>query len=142
MPADTGARRAAFEDPGYADSGSDAAKLAGVEPVPVPVDDQGMGIAALDGAGVRAVMLTPAHQWPTGVVLGSGNTGERAIMAGIAAVGDLLGGPGQMVIYPGGPGQHLPSGVTCGGKRAGRCAAPSDGRLCDIRSSQTSRLSC
>jgi GntR family transcriptional regulator / MocR family aminotransferase len=68
--ADTGVRRVGFEDPGYADSSSDAAELAGVEPVPVPVDDQGIDVTALAAAGVRAVVLTPAHQWPTGVVLG------------------------------------------------------------------------
>jgi GntR family transcriptional regulator/MocR family aminotransferase len=68
--ADTGVRRVAFEDPGYADSSSDAAEAAGVEPVPVPVDSRGIDVTALAAAGVRAVVLTPAHQWPTGVVLG------------------------------------------------------------------------
>ncbi|WP_017592004.1 MocR-like pyridoxine biosynthesis transcription factor PdxR [Nocardiopsis potens] len=40
---------------------------------PVPVDRHGIRVAALRATGARAVMLTPAHQFPTGVVLG----GER-----------------------------------------------------------------
>jgi GntR family transcriptional regulator/MocR family aminotransferase len=44
----------------------------GIRPVPVPVDESGLDPAALDGAGLRnvkAVLVTPAHQFPTGVVL-------------------------------------------------------------------------
>ncbi len=40
---------------------------------PVPVDEAGLRVDELDAAGARAVMLTPAHQFPTGVVL----DGER-----------------------------------------------------------------
>ena len=36
---------------------------------PVPVDRHGIDVAALDASGVRAVLTTPAHQFPTGVVL-------------------------------------------------------------------------
>ncbi|MFF9781105.1 aminotransferase class I/II-fold pyridoxal phosphate-dependent enzyme [Streptomyces nigrescens] len=36
---------------------------------PVPVDGQGIDVAALERSGVRAVLVTPAHQFPTGVVL-------------------------------------------------------------------------
>ena len=42
---------------------------AGVRLVPVPVDHAGADIAALDRTGVRMVLLTPTHQYPTGVVL-------------------------------------------------------------------------
>jgi GntR family transcriptional regulator/MocR family aminotransferase len=68
-----GVRRVAFEDPGY--GGTDASEsvrsalAAGVEVVPVPVDELGLDVAALDASGARAVVLTPAHQSPTGVVL-------------------------------------------------------------------------
>ncbi|GAX51775.1 GntR family transcriptional regulator [Streptomyces olivochromogenes] len=41
----------------------------GVRPVPVPVDDEGIDVAALAASGVRAVLVTPAHQFPTGVTL-------------------------------------------------------------------------
>ena len=37
--------------------------------MPVPVDDRGVDVAALDTTRAQAVVLTPAHQWPTGVVL-------------------------------------------------------------------------
>ncbi|MFI7428013.1 PLP-dependent aminotransferase family protein [Micromonospora sp. NPDC049836] len=36
---------------------------------PVPVDAQGLRVDRLAAGGARAVMLTPAHQFPTGVVL-------------------------------------------------------------------------
>ncbi len=67
-----GAARIAFEDPCFAEQREIAART-GLEPVPVPVDGQGLRVDALAEAGVDAVVLTPAHQHPTGVVLG----GER-----------------------------------------------------------------
>ena len=42
---------------------------AGAVRVPVPVDDQGIDVGALRRTPARAVMVTPAHQYPTGVVL-------------------------------------------------------------------------
>lgn len=64
-----GATRVAFEDPGDVAGIPAAASLAGLQAIPVPVDDLGIDVAALDAAGAGAVVLTPAHQWPTGVVL-------------------------------------------------------------------------
>lgn len=65
-----GIRKVAFEDPGYGDGATMAAATwAGIEPVPVPVDEGGIDVGMLAASGVRAVVLTPAHQWPTGVVL-------------------------------------------------------------------------
>ncbi|MFI6934251.1 PLP-dependent aminotransferase family protein [Streptomyces sp. NPDC050287] len=40
---------------------------AGVTTVSVPLDDEGLAMGALYGSGVRAVVTTPAHQFPTGV---------------------------------------------------------------------------
>jgi GntR family transcriptional regulator / MocR family aminotransferase len=77
----TGVRRIAFEDPGYADTGPDAAVWAGVEPVPVPVDGEGIDVRALAATGAGAVVVTPAHQWPTGVVLAPGRRRELAAWA-------------------------------------------------------------
>ena len=59
----------AFEDPGYSGTVATAAARTGLSAVPVPVDDEGVDVAALAASGARAVVLTPAHQWPTGVVL-------------------------------------------------------------------------
>jgi GntR family transcriptional regulator/MocR family aminotransferase len=63
-----GITRVGFEDPGYADTAS-SCRPADVQAVPVPVDERGVDVGALDATGVRAVLLSPAHQWPTGVVL-------------------------------------------------------------------------
>jgi GntR family transcriptional regulator / MocR family aminotransferase len=63
-----GARRVAVEDPAWrAIPGT--VEQAGLEPVPIAVDDDGMDVAALDSARVDAVVLSPAHQYPTGTVL-------------------------------------------------------------------------
>lgn len=59
----------AVEDPGGGTDISTAAAAAGIESVPVPVDDRGIDVTALDASRAAAVVLTPAHQWPTGVVL-------------------------------------------------------------------------
>ena len=64
-----GVDRVAFEDPGYDETGRIAAGLAGVQLVPVPVDEEGVCVDALAAARVQAVVVSPAHQWPTGVVL-------------------------------------------------------------------------
>jgi GntR family transcriptional regulator / MocR family aminotransferase len=45
----------------------------GLATPPVPVDDDGLRVAELRALGAPAVLVTPAHQFPTGVVLG----GER-----------------------------------------------------------------
>ena len=63
-----GARRVGIEDPSSAEEPSIAAR-AGLEPVRVPVDELGLRVDLLDRADVDAVVLTPAHQHPTGVVL-------------------------------------------------------------------------
>ena len=63
-----GARRIAFEDPSSSEEPQIAVR-AGLEPVHVPVDDLGIRVDALDRTRADAVVLTPAHQSPTGVVL-------------------------------------------------------------------------
>ena len=68
-----GVGRVAFEDPGYGDVETStsvrSAGLAGGQAVHVPVDDLGVDVAALEASGARAVVVTPAHQSPTGVVM-------------------------------------------------------------------------
>jgi GntR family transcriptional regulator / MocR family aminotransferase len=41
----------------------------GIDPIPVPVDDDGLDVARLADGDATAVLTTPAHQSPTGVVL-------------------------------------------------------------------------
>jgi GntR family transcriptional regulator / MocR family aminotransferase len=68
-----GVTRVAFEDPGYGQAGTSSsirtAGAAGAVAVHVPVDADGLDVAALAASGARAVVVTPAHQSPTGVVL-------------------------------------------------------------------------
>ena len=59
----------AFEDPGPGTSTTEQAIAAGMAAVPVTVDEDGLDVAALTRSAARAVLVTPAHQWPTGVVL-------------------------------------------------------------------------
>jgi GntR family transcriptional regulator/MocR family aminotransferase len=42
---------------------------AGLELVPTPVDQSGLRVHELEASGVDAVVLTPAHQYPSGAVL-------------------------------------------------------------------------
>jgi GntR family transcriptional regulator / MocR family aminotransferase len=65
----SGVRQVAFEDPGYTRTVAAAAAGAAVQAIPVPVDESGIVVDALARTGARACVLTPAHQWPTGVVL-------------------------------------------------------------------------
>ena len=63
----------AFEDPGYGSAQSDetvrAAVAMGLRAKYVPVDEEGLVVSALAASGAQAVVVTPAHQSPTGVVL-------------------------------------------------------------------------
>ncbi len=63
-----GRERIAVEDPGHAVIRGVVART-GLEPVPVRVDEEGIDVQALDRSGAQAVLVTPAHQFPTGVVL-------------------------------------------------------------------------
>src|SRR5690348_7634517 len=63
-----GHREIAVEDPGSRGARDDLAYW-GLRPVPVPVDEHGLRVGELARGGARAVLLTPAHQFPTGVVL-------------------------------------------------------------------------
>jgi GntR family transcriptional regulator / MocR family aminotransferase len=66
--ASQGARRVAVEDPGWSGVRETAA-AAGLELVPVPVDDDGLDVDRLEAESLDAVALAPAHQYPTGAVL-------------------------------------------------------------------------
>lgn len=64
-----GHRRIAVEDPSWPGL-RDAARRAGLEVVGVPVDAEGLRVDRLaDRADVRLVVVTPAHQFPTGVAM-------------------------------------------------------------------------
>jgi GntR family transcriptional regulator/MocR family aminotransferase len=59
----------------------------GVEPMAVPVDDDGLDVGALAASGARTVLATPAHQSPTGVVL---SPARRTALVEWARAGHLV----------------------------------------------------
>ncbi|WP_330237907.1 MocR-like pyridoxine biosynthesis transcription factor PdxR [Streptomyces sp. NBC_00525] len=61
-----GVRTVGVEDPGSPEHTALFAS-AGVATAPVPLDDEGLATGPLARSGVRAVVTTPAHQFPTGV---------------------------------------------------------------------------
>jgi len=81
-----GTRRVAIEDPGYDDAAQMAA-WADVEVIRIPVDSGGLDVGRLAATGAQAVVLSPAHQWPTGVVLAAA---RRHALAAWAASADAI----------------------------------------------------
>ena len=76
-----GTDQVAVEDPG---SGGACDELAywGLKSVPVRVDENGMRVDLLAASGAGVALLTPAHQFPTGVVLAPHRRGELLTWAG------------------------------------------------------------
>ena len=66
--ATVGVTHVALEDPGPTEHDRIVAR-AGLVPVSVAVDERGLDVAALAATPSRAVVVTPAHQCPTGVLL-------------------------------------------------------------------------
>jgi GntR family transcriptional regulator / MocR family aminotransferase len=79
----SGVELVAFEDPGDDDNQATANHW-GLGGVPVRIDERGIDVDALAASGARAVVLTPAHQFPTGVVLAAE---RRQALAGWAESG-------------------------------------------------------
>nr|WP_234343432.1 PLP-dependent aminotransferase family protein [Streptomyces sp. NRRL F-5123] len=77
----------AFEDPGSLGVRQHLVR-AGLHTPPVPVDADGLRVDALRASGAPAVLVTPAHQFPTGVVLGGRR--RRALMDWAARDGGLV----------------------------------------------------
>lgn len=114
----------AMEDPGWQVHRL-IAEQAGLQTVPVAVDEQGLIVDALAATEARAVLVTPAHQFPTGVVLSSerraaliewAEDGERLIIEDDydaefrydrVAVGSLQGLASERVLYIGSASKRL-----------------------------------
>ena len=69
-----GRRRLGLEDPGYNER--DWIAPTGLSPIPIPVDAEGLRIDALTASGADAAIVTPSHQFPTGVVMSGRRRGE------------------------------------------------------------------
>ena len=64
----SGARRVAVEDPSH-DGSRATIRAAGLEVIPLPVDEHGLRVDELAHIRADAALVTPAHQYPTGGVL-------------------------------------------------------------------------
>jgi GntR family transcriptional regulator / MocR family aminotransferase len=63
-----GATHIALEDPGQPEVRLSVLR-AGMTPVPIPIDEHGLRVEGLYRVKADAVLVTPAHQFPTGAVL-------------------------------------------------------------------------
>ncbi len=81
-----GVEHVALEEPGW-----HAQRLiveeAGLTVTPIPVDDEGLDVTATEGSGADAVVVTPAHQFPSGAPL---SARRRAALVEWAERGDRL----------------------------------------------------
>jgi GntR family transcriptional regulator / MocR family aminotransferase len=126
-----GMERIALEDPGW-HTHRLIVEAAGLEVVPIPVDSAGLRVDALAETAAEAVIVTPAHQFPTGCVLGSerraaliewAEAGERLIVEDDfdaeyrydrAGVGALQGLAPERVLYVGSASKRLAPGLRLG----------------------------
>jgi GntR family transcriptional regulator / MocR family aminotransferase len=126
-----GARRIALENPSHPEQRRVTA-ASGLEIVPVSVDEGGVKVEELERTEADAVLLTPAHQHPTGVVLGGDR--RQALLAWLrkrnaiaieddydaeyrydrAAVGALQGLDPDRVVYAGTVSKTLAPGLRLG----------------------------
>jgi GntR family transcriptional regulator / MocR family aminotransferase len=81
-----GAKRIGMDESGNPEDGLVAVR-AGLQPVPIGVDEAGTRVDELERADVDAVVLTPAHQHPTGVVLTGGR--REALLAWMRQTGAI-----------------------------------------------------
>jgi GntR family transcriptional regulator/MocR family aminotransferase len=121
----------AVEDPGWHVHRL-IAEQAGLQTIPVPVDDRGLRVQALADTGAAAVLVTPAHQFPTGSVLSRerraaliewAEDGERLIVEDDfdaeyrydrVAIGALQGLAPERVLYIGSASKRLAPGMRLG----------------------------
>ncbi|QFQ95787.1 PLP-dependent aminotransferase family protein [Streptomyces phaeolivaceus] len=126
-----GTRVAGVEDPGSPEHATLYA-AAGLDTVPLPLDAEGIALGPLRESGVRAVVTTPAHQFPTGIAYSARRRGElldwaRAVDGLIveddydgdfrydrAPVGALQGLDPERVAYTGSVSKSLAPGLRLG----------------------------
>jgi GntR family transcriptional regulator/MocR family aminotransferase len=133
-----GIEQVALEEPGW-----HAQRLiieeAGLTVTPVPVDQEGIDVPALQTAGADAVVVTPAHQFPTGVRLSArrraeliegADRGDRLIIEDDydaelcpERVGALQGIAPDRVLYIGSASKRVAPGMRLGWLRRG-CRGP------------------
>ncbi len=75
-----GVDRIAVEDPMFPFH-ADLLKIAGLQTVRIPLDPEGIDVERLRAAGAGAVLVTPAHQYPTGVTMSPARRNELVAWA-------------------------------------------------------------
>lgn len=126
-----GVESVALEDPGWHNHRL-VIEQAGLAVEPIPVDGEGLRVDLLERSGAAAVIVTPAHQFPTGVVLSSerraalvewAERGEQLIVEDDfdaelrydrAGVGALQGLAPERVAYLGSASKRLVPGMRLG----------------------------
>jgi GntR family transcriptional regulator / MocR family aminotransferase len=126
-----GVTSVALEDPGWHGHRL-TLEQAGLGVEPIPVDAEGLRVDLLERSEAAAVIVTPAHQFPTGVVLSSerraaliewAETGERLIVEDDfdaelrydrTRVGALQGLAPERVAYVGSASKRLAPGMRLG----------------------------
>jgi len=126
-----GQRAVGVEDPGSPEHSALFA-AAGLGTVALPLDAEGLAPGPLEASGVRAVMTTPAHQFPTGLAYSAGRRAQlldwaRAVDGLIveddydgdfrydrAPVGALQGLDPERVAYTGSVSKSLAPGLRLG----------------------------
>ncbi|MFE9836929.1 PLP-dependent aminotransferase family protein [Streptomyces sp. NPDC005551] len=126
-----GLRAVGAEDPGSPEHGTLYAS-AGLRAVPLPLDGEGLATGPLYESGVRAVVTTPAHQFPTGIAYSARRRAElldwaRAVDGLVveddydgdfrydrAPVGALQGLDPERVAYTGSVSKSLAPGLRLG----------------------------
>jgi GntR family transcriptional regulator/MocR family aminotransferase len=81
-----GVEHVALEEPGW-HAQHLILEEAGLAVTPIPVDEEGIDVSALQSTGAEAVVVTPTHQFPTGVRL---SARRRAALIEWADRGDRL----------------------------------------------------
>ncbi len=127
---DRGVERVALEDPGWHPHRL-IVEEASLEVVPIPVDEGGLRVDALATSDASAVLVTPAHQFPTGAVLAPERRAELIEWASEerliveddydaefrydrVAVGALQGLDPEQVAYVGSASKRLAPGMRLG----------------------------
>jgi GntR family transcriptional regulator / MocR family aminotransferase len=124
-----GVETVALEEPGW-HAGRLIVEEAGLSVAPVPVDGEGIDVAELSASGADAVVVTPSHQFPSGVVLSArrraalmewAERGDRLIIEddydaelGHERVGTLQGLAPDRVLYIGSASKRLTPGMRLG----------------------------
>jgi GntR family transcriptional regulator / MocR family aminotransferase len=129
--ADRGVERVALEDPGWHPHRL-IVEQAGLEVAPIAVDDEGLRVDDLGSTAASAVVVTPAHQFPSGAVLSRerrtaliewAEEGERLIVEDDfdaeyrydgSGLGALQGLAPDRVVYIGSASKRLTPGMRLG----------------------------